>query len=76
MELDYPHILVVDDEESTREVLQRALEKRGYQTTVAPSVAEAGELLERQAFHLMVLDNRMPGKSGLDYLPEVVAKYP
>ena len=75
MQLDRPSILVVDDEESAREVLQRRLAKSGYRCTAVPDAAGASELLQREPFNLMVLDIMMPGKTGIDYLPEVVAKY-
>ncbi len=76
MPLDRTRILVVDDEESGREVLCRTLKQRGYQCAAAASPDDAEELLKREAFSLMLLDVIMPGKSGTDYLPEVVAQYP
>ena len=75
MLLDKPRILVVDDEENAREVLQRRLAQSGYQCTVASNTVDAGELLKREAFSLMLLDITMPGQSGIDYLPEVVAQH-
>ena len=69
-------ILVVDDEESGREVLRRMLKQSGHHCTAAPNSYDAEELLKRESFSLMLLDVMMPGKSGIDYLPEVVAKYP
>ena len=75
MSLDMTRILVVDDEESGREVLCRTLNQRGYQCEAAPNPYDAEELLKREAFSLILLDIIMPGKSGIDYLPEVVAKY-
>ena len=76
MPSDKTSILVLDDEESGRTVLYRTLKQRGYQCAAAPNPDDADELLKREAFSLMILDVMMPGKSGIDYLPEVVAKYP
>ena len=75
MASDKSRILVVDDEELAREVLQRALSNSGYECAAAPNAEDAGKLLRREAFSLMLLDIMMPIKSGMDYLPEVVAKY-
>lgn len=75
MEPDKSLILVVDDEANAREVMQRALAQFGYQCRAAQDAASASELLKREAVHLMLLDIIMPIKSGMDYLPEVVAKY-
>jgi len=75
MLLDKPRILVVDDEAIVRKVVQRRLEKSGYECAAVPNAADADELLKQEAFTLMLLDIVMPGKSGIDYLPEVVAKY-
>lgn len=76
MPSDRTRILVVDDEESGREVLCRMLKQHGHHCEAAPNSHDAEELLKRKAFSLMLLDVIMPGKSGIDYLPEVVAKYP
>ncbi len=46
-----------------------------FPAVAAASPDDAEELLKREAFSLMLLDVIMPGKSGIDYLPEVVAKY-
>ena len=75
MLMDKPRILVVDDEVIVRKVVQRRLEKSGYLCAAVPNASDADELLKKEAFNLMLLDIVMPGKSGIDYLPEVVAKY-
>ena len=75
MLLHKPRILVVDDEVIAREVLRRRLEKSGYACAAVPNAADADELLKHEEFNLMILDIVMPGKSGIDYLPEVVARY-
>ncbi|MEZ5332941.1 MAG: sigma-54 dependent transcriptional regulator [Thermoanaerobaculia bacterium] len=49
-------------------MLSRALEREGYEV-VAAADAEAGiELLEAEAFHLVLTDLKLPGRSGLDVL--------
>jgi two-component system nitrogen regulation response regulator GlnG len=61
---------VVDDDRSIRDVLTRALIKRGCAVTSASSGAEALEQLKATRFGLMLLDVRMPpGTNGVDLLP-------
>ncbi len=69
-------ILVVDDEESVREVLRRILELGGYEVIVAANGSQALELVTKQNPDLMLLDLRMPGKSGMEVLKEMKADYP
>lgn len=69
-------ILTVDDEEYAREVVQRCLSRQGYSCASAPNVIDASVLLNTQEFDLLILDITMPGISGIDFLPEVVERYP
>jgi DNA-binding NtrC family response regulator len=64
-------ILVVDDERAIRELMCRLLERAGYACATAGSSAEAGELLAREPFDLLLADLQMPGESGLDLLARV-----
>jgi len=63
--VDQPRILVVDDDQRLRELLQRYLGEQGFR----PSCAEHGEqmdaLLQRHDFAALVLDLMMPGEDGL-----------
>ncbi len=61
-------ILVVDDEESIRQVLSVLLGKRGYLVQVADSGKAALVVLEREEFDLMISDIRMPDLDGLALL--------
>jgi two-component system phosphate regulon response regulator OmpR len=62
-----PHLLVVDDDERLRALLQRYLSTNGYRVSAAPGAAEARLLMANMAFDLLVLDVMMPGESGLDF---------
>ena len=75
MVMGKPRILLVDDETVTQQVLLGTLNRHGYECCVAQSTAEAEALLNGQEFNLMVLDIMMPGKSGIDFLPEVVTRF-
>ena len=69
-------ILVVEDEEHARKIYQRRLENNGYSCTIASNPADASDMMAREDFDLMILDIMMPGKSGMDFLPEVVVQHP
>ena len=60
------HILVVDDDDRLRDLLQRYLGECGFRVSVASNVAEARIAMSGLEFDLLVLDLMMPGESGLD----------
>ncbi len=66
-------VLVVDDEPGMRSFLARALERRCGTVATAADAAEAMRLLEQRQFDLLVLDNAMPGRAGLDWLQDLRA---
>jgi two-component system phosphate regulon response regulator OmpR len=67
MNLADPHLLVVDDDERLRTLLQRYLSTNGYRVSAARDTAEARDLMANMAFDLLILDVMMPGESGLDF---------
>ena len=62
-------VLVVDDEEPIRNALKKFLNQQGYDVLTAPSGDEALRILQRQKISVVLLDVRMPGKSGIDLVP-------
>jgi DNA-binding NtrC family response regulator len=64
-------ILIVDDEPGMRSFLQRTLVSRCNRVEAAESVEDAGVLLGQRHFDLIILDNSLPGKSGVDWLHEL-----
>ena len=58
-------ILVVDDDMRLRSLLERYLVEQGFQVRVAANSEQMDRLLERENFHLMVLDLMLPGEDGL-----------
>lgn len=58
-------ILVVDDDMRLRSLLERYLVEQGYQVRSAADAAQMDRLLERENFHLLVLDLMLPGEDGL-----------
>lgn len=69
-------ILVVDDEEPIRRLLRQKLTAAGYQCEEASDAEQATEKLQKTVFDLTVLDIKMPGKTGIELLPELGAAYP
>jgi len=69
-------ILVVDDEESIRSGVSRRLEAEGYTCTMAASGSEALEKASGQDFDLVLMDIKMPGLSGMEVLPKLLAEHP
>jgi putative two-component system response regulator len=69
-------ILVVDDEATVRKLLCQRLSREGYQCEEAGGGDEALAKLKANPADLMILDIKMPGKSGMELLPEIKAAYP
>ena len=73
---DGARLLVVDDEPTQREMLSGILERAGYRVETAAGGREALEALERDAFDLLLTDQKMPGMDGLALLDRVQAMRP
>jgi len=63
-------ILVVDDEPGIRDFLVHSLGPRCKRIEAAASAEQASQRLDAQHFDLVILDNVMPGQSGLDWLAD------
>ncbi len=69
-------ILLADDEEGILKTLGRALREDGHQVTATTSAAEAGRLLAERPFDVLVVDHRMPGRTGLELIRDLAATVP
>lgn len=65
-----PHVLVVDDEEDIRALIQDILSDEGYGVTVAANAAEARAARATRKFDLILLDIWMPDTDGITLLRE------
>jgi DNA-binding response OmpR family regulator len=61
-------ILIVDDEETVRDLLQRILEKVGYDVITAVNGQEALDKVSQCNVNLVLLDMKMPGLDGFQIL--------
>lgn len=65
------HILVVDDDATTRNLVERYLTLAGYRVTVVASAAEALEVDRREAPQLIITDWVMPSMDGLELCRQI-----
>ena len=69
-------VWIVDDEESIRWVLDRALQRAGMRARSFPGAGELLDALRDDAPDVMMVDIRMPGIDGLELLGQVHAAHP
>jgi DNA-binding response OmpR family regulator len=69
-------ILVVDDEESIRNILSRRLKAEGYYCEAAADGAEALSKASKKSFDLVLADIKMPVMSGIELLSQMQTEHP
>ncbi|MEM8551798.1 MAG: response regulator transcription factor [Pseudomonadota bacterium] len=72
---DAPHVLVVDDDQRIRALLQRFLRGKDFRVSAAEDAGEARRKLESLVFDAVVLDIMMPGEDGLSLLKAIKATH-
>jgi two-component system OmpR family response regulator len=65
------HVVVVDDHNEIRELVQRYLEQQGYKVSVADGGPSLRRVLNRQTVDLIILDVMMPGEDGISLCRQV-----
>ena len=73
---DAANILIVDDEEVVRHSHLRSLAGTGCNTRVAEDGKTALDVMEQQAFDVVLLDLRMPDIDGMDILKTIKNRWP
>jgi len=69
-------ILLVEDHEDTARVLQRMLEKAGYNVSYASTLASARDLAGKRQFQLVISDLGLPDGSGLELMDQLRQRGP
>ena len=69
-------IMVIDDQESIRRIVRRALENDGHQVFEASDGEVGMALLEREPADVVITDIFMPGMDGIQTLREIRKRYP
>ncbi|MCF6280849.1 MAG: sigma-54 dependent transcriptional regulator [Candidatus Polarisedimenticolaceae bacterium] len=69
-------ILIVDDDVASCRTLQFHLQSQEHEVEIAHSVTDGMNHARTNLPELIILDIRMPGKSGLEGLPEFKSAYP
>ena len=70
------HILVVDDEQETCDLLEMSLSKHGFKVTPSTNAQRALDLVAEQDFDVVLTDLQMPEMSGLDLCERVLGTRP
>ena len=66
-----PHLLIVDDDERIRSLLQQFLIQSNYLVSTAEDAEQARKLLSAIEFDLIILDVMMPGQDGISFTAEL-----
>ena len=66
-----PHLLIVDDDERIRSLLQQFLIQNNYLVSTAEDAEQARTLLSAIEFDIIILDVMMPGQDGISFTTEL-----
>jgi DNA-binding NtrC family response regulator len=69
-------LLIVEDEDTLCESLQRVFQREGYEVDIADSAESAFTLLEVESYDLIITDIILPGISGIELLVKYRKKNP
>lgn len=75
-EAGFRRVLVVDDEDALRDVLDLLLRREGFEVLQAPNAEEALEILGRERVDIVFSDVRMPGMGGLSLVERAHTEHP
>jgi DNA-binding response OmpR family regulator len=70
-----PRVLVVDDDESIRQLIEIVLKDEGFAVDFASDGSVALDVISRQHPDLIMLDMRMPGMDGWEFVDRYRARY-
>src|SRR5262245_60050363 len=61
-------LFLVEDDDDIALLIRKSLERAGHQVTACRTAADALIVLGHSTFHLVLLDQKLPGMDGLDLL--------
>ena len=73
MTIDFPSLLIADDDRDFRETLRDVFEPRGFRTFLAACGEEAVSIVREEEVHIALVDFHMPRLSGLETARELRA---
>ena len=68
------NILVIEDDPTVGGFIRRGLEEQRYRVTLVPNGEDGERVAASESFDVVILDMRLPGKSGLDVLQSLRAR--
>ena len=71
-----PAILIVEDVRPIADILYEELNSKGYQCFIVESAGDALVNLRVRPFDVVLLDIKLPGKSGIDLLKDISSVQP
>jgi two-component system copper resistance phosphate regulon response regulator CusR len=69
------NVLVIEDDPTVGSFVKRGLEEQRYRVTLVPNGEEGERVASSESFDVVILDMRLPGKSGLDVLRSLRAQH-
>jgi DNA-binding NtrC family response regulator len=70
------NILIIDDEEELRRLLSKLLSLEGFRIFEAADAKSAMDLLNKEEFHVVITDVKLPDASGIDLIPKIKMQNP
>ena len=67
-------LLYIDDDRGLARLVQKELSRHGYDVVCAHDGDEGLSALDAQTFDVIALDHYMPGRDGIDVLPDILAR--
>jgi two-component system copper resistance phosphate regulon response regulator CusR len=68
------NVLVIEDDPTVGGFIRRGLEEQRYRVTLVPNGEDGERIAASESFDVLILDMRLPGKSGLDVLQSLRAR--
>jgi len=68
------NVLVIEDDPTVGDFIRRGLEEQRYRVSLVPNGEEGERIAASESFDVVILDMRLPGKSGLDVLQSLRAR--